>query len=331
MAVEKYKALVVSERNGKFIREIKERSLAGLPQNEVLIKVKYSSLNYKDALSASGNRGITRNYPHTPGIDAAGTLINSKHKKICKGDKVLVTGFDLGMNTAGGFGQYISVPHEWVVKLPKGLTLKESMIYGSAGFTAALAFYELEKFGLSKKDEILVTGATGGVGSLSVLLFAHEGYNVTAATGKLQEESFLKKLGASKIINRSEVDDLSGRGLLSQRWGGAVDTVGGNVLSTVIKSVKYGGFIAATGNVQSSEFNGSVFPFILRSVNLIGINSERTDLKLRKKIWKKIGNEWKSSKIKHIYEEHSLEELPALFDKILSGNIKGRILVTLYK
>lgn len=331
MDPKKFKAVVISEEDGKFIREIKERSTTELPLNDVLIKVKYSSLNYKDALSASGNKGVTRNYPHTPGIDASGIVIASKHKKFNKGEKVLVTGFDLGMNTSGGFGEYISVPYEWVVKLPKGLKLKESMAYGTAGFTAALALYELEEFGLSKNEDVLVTGATGGVGSLSVLLLAEQGYNVTAATGKKSEEKFLKYLGAKNIIDRNEVDDQSGRGLLPQRWGGVIDTVGGNILSTVIKSAKYEGIVAACGNVLSSDLNTSVFPFILRSVNLIGINSERTPSGLRKKIWKKLANEWKSTKIKKIFAEHSLEELPPLFDKILEGKIRGRILVNLDK
>lgn len=331
MDSKKFKAVVISEKDGKFISEIKERSTAELPSNDVLIKVKYSSLNYKDALSASGNRGVTRYYPHTPGIDASGIVVSSKNKKLKKRDKVLVTGFDLGMNTSGGFGEYISVPYDWVVKLPKGLKLKESMIYGTAGFTAALALYEMEKFGLSKKEDVLVTGATGGVGSFSVLLLAEQGYNVTAATGKKSEEKFLQYLGAKNIIDRNELNDQSGRGLLSQRWGGVIDTVGGNTLSTVIKSTKYGGFVAACGNVQSSDLNTSVFPFILRSVNLIGINSERTPAGLRKKIWKKLANEWKSTKIKKIFEEHSLVELLPLFDKILEGKIRGRILVSLDK
>lgn len=331
MKDEKFKAVVVSDKDGKFFSEIKERDLNDLFQNEILIKVKYSSLNYKDALSASGNKGVTRKYPHTPGIDAAGIVVKSNHKKFKNGDKVLVTGYDLGMNTSGGFGQYISVPHDWVVKLPKGLTLKESMIYGSAGFTAALSLYELEKSGLSKKEEVLVTGATGGVGSISILLLAEQGYKVTASTGKKDEEKFLKFLGAKNIIDRNEVDDQSGRGLLSQKWGGVIDTVGGNTLSTAVKSTKYGGLVAACGNVQSSEMNTSVFPFILRSVKLIGINSERTPSALRQKIWKKLASDWKSSKIKKIYEEHSLEELPPIFDKILEGKIKGRILVNLEK
>jgi alcohol dehydrogenase len=217
--------MVVSETEDKnFTREVKERSLSDLPSGELLIEVKYSSLNYKDALSASGNKGVTRKYPHTPGIDAAGVVATSSTSQFGTGDQVIVTGFDLGMNTAGGFGQYISVPAAWAVKLPQGLTLKESMGYGTAGLTAALCVMRLMAFGLTKDSgEVLVTGATGGVGSVAVGIFSKLGFNVAAATGKTEEKDFLTKLGAQTIISREEANDLSGRPLQKARWAGVTD------------------------------------------------------------------------------------------------------------
>ena len=222
----KFKALIVNEKNGKFTREISTKSLNDLPAGDVLIKVKYSSLNYKDALSATGNKGVTRKYPHTPGIDAAGMVEKSPGNLFKEGDEVVVTGYDLGMNTFGGFAEYIRVPVEWIVKLPKGLSLKESMMLGTAGFTAGLSIYKLEQAGLDKDGEIIVTGATGGVGSLAVALLSKLGYNITASTRKKEKEDYLKNLGAKLIINSDELDDKTGKPLLNRRWKGAVDTVG---------------------------------------------------------------------------------------------------------
>lgn len=323
-----FKALMVSEENGKYIRRISERNINDLPQNDVLINVKYSSLNYKDALSAAGNKGVTRKYPHTPGIDAAGIVEESKSDKFRIGDEVLVTGYDLGMNTSGGFAEYIRVPSEWVVKLPKGLSLKESMIYGTAGLTAGLSVYALERCSEEKiNGEVLVTGATGGVGSIAVAILSKMGYKVTASTGKQDKIEFLKKLGAHEVIGREEVDDKSGKALLNRKWQAAVDTVGGNILATVIKQMDYRCSVAACGNVLSPELNTSVFPFILRGVNLLGINSAETPMELRVNIWQKLANEWKLDNLNDIYSECSLEELSDKIDLILKGKIAGRVLV----
>ncbi|OGU48301.1 MAG: quinone oxidoreductase, partial [Ignavibacteria bacterium GWB2_36_8] len=269
----KFKALIVNEKNGKFTREISTKSLNDLPAGDVLIKVKYSSLNYKDALSATGNKGVTRKYPHTPGIDAAGMVEKSPGNLFKEGDEVVVTGYDLGMNTFGGFAEYIRVPVEWIVKLPKGLSLKESMMLGTAGFTAGLSVCKLEQAGLDKNGNIVVTGASGGVGSLAVTLLSKLGYNITASTRKKEKEDYLKNLGAKLIINSNELDDKTGKPLLNRRWKGAVDTVGGNILSTVFRSLDFGCSVASCGNVLSPEFNITVYPFILRGVNLLGINS----------------------------------------------------------
>ena len=269
-----FKAMVVSETaDQKFTREIGQKEFSDLPAGELLIEVKYSSLNYKDALSASGNKGVTRKFPHTPGIDAAGVVATSSTSQFGAGDQVIVTGFDLGMNTAGGFGQYISVPASWAVKVPQGMTLKESMAYGTAGLTAALCVMRLMAFGLTKDSgEVLVTGATGGVGSVAVGILAKLGFNVVAATGKTDEKDFLTQLGAKAIISRDEANDTSGRPLQKGRWAGVVDAVGGNILATAIKSAKYGGLVAACGNAMSADLAVSVYPFILRGVSLLGVD-----------------------------------------------------------
>ncbi len=327
----KFKALLVKEENGKFFREITEKKINELPEGEVLINVKYSSLNYKDALSASGNKGVTRKYPHTPGIDGAGIVVDTKSDKFFEGDEVLVTGYDLGMNTSGGFSEYIRVPADWVVKIPDMLFLKESMIFGTAGLTAALALDRMIQNDLDKEGEVLVTGASGGVGSMAVALLAGQGYKVAAGTGKSDQEEYLKELGAVSLISREEMTDKSGKALLTGRWSGVVDTVGGEILSTAIASTKQWGVIAACGNAASFELHTTVFPFILRGISVLGINSEKTPMALREKMWEKLAKEWKPGNLNLMYEECSLEEINDKIDEILQGRIKGRILVNLDK
>jgi acrylyl-CoA reductase (NADPH) len=331
MSPGKFKALLVKEENGKFIREIIERNIADLPDGDILINVKYSSLNFKDALSATGNKGVTRRYPHTPGIDASGIVVDTKSDKFFEGDEVLVTGYDLGMNTSGGFSEYIRVPAEWVVRIPDNLFLKESMILGTAGLTAALAMERMLQNDLDKSGDVLVTGASGGVGSIAVALLAAQGYRVVAGTGKSEQEAYLNELGAVSLISREEMMDGSGKALLPGRWSGVVDTVGGKILSTAIASTKQWGIVAACGNAASTELNTTVFPFILRGVSLIGINSEKTPMDLRERMWEKLSNEWKPRKLNLMYEECSLEETSRKIDEILTGSIKGRILVNLDK
>jgi len=326
----KFKVLVVSEENGKFIRKIVERNIIELPDGNVLIKVKYSSLNYKDALSAIGNKGVTRKYPHTPGIDAAGIVAETSSNKFKEGDEVLVTGYDLGMNTSGGFAEYIRVPAEWIVKLPKGLAIKESMVFGTAGFTAALALYKLEQCSEVKiQGEVLVTGATGGVGSLAVAILSKNGYQVVASTGKKDQTEYLKKIGAKEVIGRDDVDDKSGKALLNRRWKSAIDTVGGNILTTIMKQMDYRCSVTSCGNTYSPELHTTVFPFILRGANLLGINSAETQMDLRLKIWEKLANEWKPDCLDEIYTECSLEQLSDKIDLILQGQIIGRVVIKL--
>lgn len=327
-----FKAMLVTETNEKeYNREIINKSVSDLPKGDVLVNVKYSSLNYKDALSSIGNKGVTRKYPHTPGIDAAGIVVDSNNDTFKVGEKVIITGYDLGMNTSGGYQEYIRVPCEWIVKLPKNLTLKESMIYGTAGFTAALSVYKLINSGVKPEDgDILVTGATGGVGSTAVSILSKLNYNVIAATGKIHEKKkMLLDLGAKDIINRTDIDDTSGKGLLKSRWAGVIDTVGGNMLSTAIKSTNYGGSITCCGNVASHEFSASVFPFILRGVSLLGVDSVNCPMNTRLEIWNKLSDDWKISTLHDNLSEVSLEELDEKIEMILNGKHTGRTIVNL--
>ena len=331
MNVSTFRALVVSQTDEKtFTREITERSITDLPEGEVLIRVHFSSLNYKDGLSCIGNPGVTRNYPHTPGIDASGEVTESLDSRFKEGDSVIVTGYDLGMNTSGGFGEYIRVPADWVVPLPEGMTFKEASIYGVAGFTAALSVDALQKYGVNpEQGEIVVTGSTGGVGSVSVALLSLLGYTVVASTGKKEESEFLLRLGASEIISREEVNDESKKPLLRERWAGAVDTVGGTTLAALLKAAKRGGAVAATGLVASSELSTTVFPFILRGVSLLGIDSGFTPTKLRLEIWNKLAGIWKIPQLEQLTIDCTLEELDPEIDKILAGGQRGRVVVNL--
>lgn len=327
-----FKALQVTETaEGQFPRHIVQRRLDELPAGEVLIKVAYAALNYKDALSATGNKGISRTYPHTPGVDAAGTVAESQSDQFQVGESVIVTGYDLGMNTSGGFAEYIRVPAEWVVKLPDNLTLKESMIYGTAGFTAAWSIYRLQNSGLQPdQGEVLVTGATGGVGCLGVALLAKLGYHVVAGTGKPEAEAFLRKIGAKDIIGREQLQDTSKRALLKGRWAGVLDTVGGNILETAIRSCQYGGHVACCGLVASNELHLAIYPFILRGVSLLGIDSAARPMDIRLKLWDLMANDWKVDVLQDILIDTTLEELNEVYiDTILQGKVRGHVVVTL--
>lgn len=324
-----YKALYITEMPaGRVKREIRELSVHDLPPNDVLIEVKYSSLNYKDALSATGNKGVTKRYPHTPGIDAAGIVKESKDPSLKAGDQVIVTGYDLGMNTPGGFGQFIRVPVDWVVPLPENFTLKQSMMYGTAGFTAALSLYHLLRCGQSPSSgPVLVTGATGGVGSIAVALLAKAGFEVWASTGKPDKYEYLQRLGAARILPREETDDMSSRALLKAKWSGAIDTVGGNTLATVLKACAEHGNVACCGNVQSPVLNTTVFPFILNGVTLIGINTATTPMPLRKSLWKHLAGNWQVEQLPQFSSFVGLEQLSEKIDLILQGKVYGRIVL----
>ncbi len=326
-----FKALQTRENaDGRFETSIVERTTDKLPAGDVLIRVSYSSLNYKDALSASGNRGVTRNFPHTPGIDAAGTVAESSVSEFAEGDEVIVTGYDLGMNTAGGFGQYIRVPASWVIKRPAGLSLREAMILGTAGLTAALCVDKLEQAGLEPGGgPVLVTGATGGVGSIAVALLARLGYTVAAVTGKADQADFLKKLGAGQILERSVVQTGAEKPLLKEQWGGAVDTVGGDILFNIVKSLQRGASVACCGLTAGTGFQASVLPFILRGVNLLGVDSVEIPLVVKASMWDRLSVQWKLPNLDELVREISLQDLPTEIERILAGQQVGRMLVRL--
>jgi putative YhdH/YhfP family quinone oxidoreductase len=326
-----FKALVVEEKDeGSFEGSVRQWPVDTLPDHEVLIEVQYSSLNYKDALSATGNKGVTKNYPHIPGIDAAGVVAESSDPQFSSGDKVIVTGYDLGQNTSGGFGQYIRVPADWVVPLPQNLSLRESMIIGTAGFTAAIGIHHLRHNDINPESgDILVTGATGGVGIMAVAMLSKLGYKVTAATGKMDQKAFLTDTGAASVIHRGEVQDESSRPLLSSKWAGAIDTVGGIMLDTTLRQTQHNGTVACCGNVLGHELHTNVYPFILRGVHLAGMDSGNCKMELRKNLWGKLANEWKPKNIESLAREVSLEELDDEINRTLNGKQVGRVLVKL--
>lgn len=322
-----YKALLVEELEGKFTSGIKTLETEALAVGDVLVKVMYSSLNYKDALSITGNKGVTKKYPHTPGIDAAGIVEYSDSDLYQIGDEVIVTGYDLGMNTPGGFGQYIRVPAEWVVKLPAGLTLKESMIIGTAGFTAGISVSRLTDLVKPTDGNIIVTGATGGVGSMAVALLSKLGYQVVAVSGKQEEFPFLQSLGASEIISRADFQEVDKRPILSSKFAGGIDTVGGPILENIIKSLQPLGAVTTCGSVSSTQLNLTVFPFILRGITLIGISAQNYPTALRQILWNKMASDWKLNNLEDLCTEISMEEILPNIDLILQGKLKGRTIV----
>lgn len=320
----------IEGRRPEFSRSVIERDVAGLPEGDVLIDVAYSSLNYKDALSATGNPGVTRRFPHTPGIDAAGTVVESTAAGISAGDAVIVIGFDLGMNTSGGFAGRIRVPAGWVVPMPDGLDVRSSMILGTAGFTAALCVHKLEAAGMTPAGgPVLVTGATGGVGSVAVKLLAHLGYEVHAVTGKQARHDFLRGLGAAEVLGRDAALAGAERPMLRETWGGVVDTVGGQILVNALKSLRYAQSLAACGLVASAEIPATVLPFILRHVNLLGIDSVELPLPQKVEIWGKLAGSWKLAGLEDLVAPLTLDTLSDAIDRILAGAMVGRGLVDL--
>ena len=325
-----FRALEASETEGKFSLKIVEKNVADLPEGDLLIKVDFSSLNYKDAMSASGMPGVTRNYPHTPGIDAAGKIAESRVSDFKEGDEVIVTGYDLGMNTSGGFGEYIRVPSNWVVHLPKGLTAKQSMSLGTAGLTAGLSIHALDSFreytGL-KDTKSVVSGATGGVGSISVMLLSKLGSEVTAVTGKNDQSDFLHTIGASSILSREELAETARKPIGKSLWDVGVDVASGEILSLLLTSLSPGGAIACSGLVGGPSFESSIFPFILRGNALIGIDSVEIPLKNKDHIWEHFAHDWVLEGLDKITKEVSLDNLEVEIESILSGNQVGRVLV----
>ena len=320
-----FKAFWVEKGEKAFPTSIISRDVDQLPAGDLLVEVQYSSLNYKDGLSATGRPGITRNYPHTPGIDAAGIVLESSVDAFSPGDEIIAIGFDLGMNTPGGFGQRIRIPAGWATPLPAGLTLEQSMVLGTAGFTAALCVDKLERVGMTPAaGPVLVTGATGGVGSVAVMLLSQLGYRVHAVTGKPLQHGFLRDIGATEIVSREAALEGANRPLLRETWGGAVDTVGGEILFNAVKSLKYGASLAACGLVASPAFSGTVLPFILRHVNLLGIDSVELAIERKTALWGKLGGDWKMDGLDALKRPLRLEGLSSAIDSILAGEMVGR-------
>lgn len=325
-----FKAFWVEKDEQGVRHEIVTRRTDELPEGEILVEVLYSSVNYKDAMSATGVPGVTREYPHQPGIDAAGIIRESTDPNLPLGEEVIVIGFDLGMNTPGGFGQFIRVPSDWVVPLPAGLSLRESMILGTAGLTAALCMEKLEWMNAQPQDgPVLVTGATGGVGSVAVSLLASLGFEVVAMTGKEAQHDYLKALGASEIVSREALGEVSARPMLKPAFAHAIDTVGGDILTNVVKSLQPQGSVAICGLVASANFDVSVLPFILRGVNVLGVDSVELPLEDKARNWQRLAEEWRLPTLEQMTLEIGLEEISETVDSLMSGNVVGRTLVKL--
>jgi putative YhdH/YhfP family quinone oxidoreductase len=329
MSTQSFKAFYVEEtETGTFKSTVREVPFSILPDHEVTIRVQYSSLNYKDALSISGNKGVTRNYPHIPGIDASGVIEEDESGTFKKGQKVLVTGRDLGSNTSGGFGQYIRIPKDWVVVLPKGLNPEIAMWYGTAGFTAMYGVKRLQRELVQPEtSKVLVTGATGGVGSMAVFFLSELGYEVTTATGKMDKTDFLKSLGATEVIDRNEITDVSNNYLLSRKWKGSVETVGGKMLDAVIRQLHQDGAVACCGNILGDKLETNIYPFILRGVSLLGIDSAICKRPMRLKIWKAIAAMNHNKLPQGYINKTGLNGLKEEVDRILQGKQTGRVLL----
>ena len=312
----------------KIEASLERKTPADLPDGDVLIRVAYSSLNYKDALAATGHPGVAKQFPHVPGVDASGTVVESRTKDFSPGQQVLVTGYEMGAGHWGGWAEYVRVPAEWVVPLPSGLSLREAMIYGTAGFTAALCVDALERHEIRpERGEVLVTGSTGGVGIVAVKLLSLLGYRVAAVSGKADKREWLTKQGASTAISREEAIDASARPLLSARWAGVVDTVGGTMLTTAIRSSQIGGCVTACGLVGGAELPLTVYPFILRGVTLAGVDSAWFPRERRIAIWNKLGGAWKIPGLEELASTVSLEAVDDVVRTILKGGVAGRTLV----
>ncbi|CAK6478826.1 NADPH:quinone oxidoreductase family protein [Peribacillus castrilensis] len=329
--IQQFDALVVNKQDDQFTVNIQQLSLDDLPQGEVLIRVHYSGVNYKDSLAAIPNGNIVSSYPIVPGIDMAGVVVSSEDSRFKEGDEVIATSYGIGVSQSGGYSQFARVPAEWIVPLPDGLTMKEAMIIGTAGFTAALSVLRLEENNLTpEQGSVLVTGATGGVGSFAVSILSKLGYSVEASTGKESEHGYLKAIGASTIVSREDVYDGKLRALGKQKWSGAVDPVGGEPLASVLSQIKYGGAVAVSGLTAGTSLPATVFPFILRGVNLLGIDSVNCPMDTRLKVWHRLATDFKLEDLEQlVQQEITLKELPDVLPTLLKGEARGRTIVKL--
>jgi len=326
--MKKFSAYRIFEQDGRSQGRFVELSLAELDVGEVVIRSHYSSVNYKDALAATGAGKVIRRFPCVGGVDVAGVVESSSDARFNAGDEVLVTGYGMGVDHDGGYAEYVRVSADWVVPLPQGLSMFDAMALGTAGFTAALAIHRLEQNELSpEKGSVIVTGATGGVGSLAVQMLSQLGYRVVALTGKESEHDHLKSLGANEILTRHEIDMNSGRVLEKAQWAGALDAVGGDTLAWLTRSMQQDGAIASFGNAGGVELNVTVFPFILRGVKLLGVDSAATAMPLRREIWRRLSGELRPAALGQVAHRVPFAELPDVFPRLLQGRARGRYVV----
>ncbi len=321
-----FRALVAREEGGRQSVALETLTDADLPAADVTVDVEFSSFNYKDGLALAGRNRILRHYPIIPGIDFAGTVAQSASPRFRPGDKVVLTGFGVGENWSGGFAERARVKSAWLVALPAGLDARQAMAIGTAGFTAMLAVLALERHGIAKGGEVLVTGAAGGVGSIAIRLLSRLGYRVTALTGRPAERDFLESLGAGAILERAAYQ-APGKPLQAERWQGAVDSVGGTILANVLAATAYGGAVAACGLAGGADLPTSVFPFILRGVALLGIESVQCPLALREEAWRRLARGLTAADLAAVTEEIGLGDLPARAEAILAGQVRGRTVV----
>lgn len=323
-----FRAFRIFEEQGASRGRLVELALNDLDTGEVVIRTHYSSVNYKDALAATGAGKVIRRFPCVGGVDAAGVVESSQDARFKPGDKVLITGYGMGVDHDGGFAEYVRVPAEWVVPLPQGLTLYEAMALGTAGFTAGLAIYRLEQNELSPdKGKVIVTGAAGGVGSHAIQMLVRLGYHVVALTGKESEQGYLKSLGANEVMLRSAIDFNGKRPLESGQWAGALDAVGGATLAWLTRTMQQNGVIASFGNAGGAELNTTVYPFILRGVRLIGVDSAATPMPLRQKIWQRLATDLRPPRLDLVARTVEFLQLPEVCEAMVHGAGHGRVVV----
>jgi acrylyl-CoA reductase (NADPH) len=327
--MDNFKAFMVNKTEDDFSAVVKTIGLEDLPSGEVTIKVAYSSVNYKDGLASIPSGKIVRSYPFVPGIDLAGTVVRSDDSRFKEGDEVIATSYEIGVSHYGGFSEYARIPGDWIVPLPEELNLREAMVFGTAGFTAALSVHRLEENGLTpEKGKVLVTGATGGVGSVAVAMLAKRGYHVVASTGKETEHDYLREIGAAEIISREDLVGEKVKPLDKQLWAAAVDPVGGKTLSAILSKLDYNGSAAVSGLTGGTDVATTVFPFILRGINLLGIDSVYCPMETRKILWQRMATDLKpEGLLETIQNEVTLEELPEVLSSILKGENRGRTIV----
>jgi alcohol dehydrogenase len=326
--MEKFKAYRVHEVDKKVSARFEEMTISELDAGEVVIRVAYSCVNYKDALAVTGAGRVIRRFPCVGGIDLSGTVVESEDARFAKGDAVLATSYDLGVSHDGGFAEYARVPADWIVPMPKGMTLFEAMALGTAGYTAALGVVRMEQNGLNPANgPVVVTGATGGVGSIAIDVLSKLGFAVTALTGKESETAYLKGLGAKEVMLRSGLDLSKVKPIDKMLWAGAVDNLGGEMLSWLMSTMKQSGPIASIGNAVSANFSATVFPLILRGVSLLGIDSGYTPMPVRREVWRRLASDMKPDHLREMVQTVPFEEIGGTFERLINGQMRGRFVV----